>query len=113
MPARLDPGGTGQYWYDILQYRYDVEQGSWELVRGLGSLSGKVDCVVLAPDGIRAVWCGEDKTVVLWNVVEGKQIGIGACPAKVRWADFSPDGRRIVSACYDGTVAVCELPVAK
>jgi WD40 repeat protein len=61
-------------------------------------------CVQLAPSGLVAVSCGDERAIRLWNPSTGRQI----CRAifhgtSVNSVAFDPRGRRIVTGCYDHT----------
>ncbi|QRV94614.1 WD40 repeat-like protein [Ceratobasidium sp. AG-Ba] len=70
-----------------------------------------VTSVAYSPDGRRVVSCSWDKTVRIWNVETGAQIGdpVAGHSSAVASAAYSPDGRRIVSGSHDGTVRVSEV----
>jgi eukaryotic-like serine/threonine-protein kinase len=69
--------------------------------------SSAVNAVVLSPDGRRVASGSNDKTIQLWNTLDGSHIftyreHLGYVTA-LAW---SPDGTRIASASVDHTVRV-------
>ena len=69
--------------------------------------SSAVDAVVWSPDGTRIVSGSRDKTVQVWNAVDGSNVytyrGHSYAVRAVAW---SPDGTNIASASVDKTVQV-------
>ena len=63
--------------------------------------------VVWSPDGTRIASCSKDKTVQVWDVIDGRHVftyrGHTAAVYKVAW---SPDGKRLASCSKDKTVQV-------
>ncbi|KIN95038.1 hypothetical protein M404DRAFT_68281, partial [Pisolithus tinctorius Marx 270] len=66
--------------------------------------------VAFSPDGKRIVSGSRDKTVRVWDVVGGVQIGspLEGHTDEVESVAFSPDGKRIVSGSWDNTVRLWE-----
>jgi WD40 repeat protein len=65
-----------------------------------------VNSVAFSPDGKRIVSGGYDKTIRLWDVATGTQIG-EPLRGHMRWVTsvaFSPDGKQIVSGSFDNTI---------
>jgi WD40 repeat protein len=57
---------------------------------------GGVSCVALSADSTRAVSVGTDRTVRLWDVEKGKELGQITDLGVVTRAAFSPDGKRVL-----------------
>jgi WD40 repeat protein len=62
---------------------------------------GWVMHVEFSPDGRRAATASQDKTACVWNAATGRRIAKIEHEHEVRWAAFSPDGQRLVSATGD------------
>src|SRR5262249_8213129 len=73
-------------------------------------------CVNFSPKGDRLLTTGhkEDRTVRVWDIAEEKEL---CCfkehTAEVPYAEFSPDGTRIVSAACDGSARVWQADTGK
>jgi len=62
-------------------------------------------------DGLRAVTGGSDAAARLWDVRNGNPIAEPAeFDGSVMSAEFSPDGRRLLVACFDGNAHILQLP---
>jgi dipeptidyl aminopeptidase/acylaminoacyl peptidase len=60
-----------------------------------------------SPDGRFIVTAGDDNTVLIWDVVEGKQtLLLSGHNGRVRSASYSPDGHFIVTASQDGSARI-------
>ncbi len=63
-------------------------------IRRLEGHTDKIACVAASPDGRRALSCGDDKTLRLWDLETGKQLRISeGHPNYGAAVVFSPDGR--------------------
>lgn len=51
----------------------------------------------------------KDDTARIWRATGGQPVQTLRQAADVSFADFSPDGRRVATACYDGSVIVWDL----
>jgi WD40 repeat protein len=74
-------------------------------IRRFEGHTGDVWNVAVAADGKRALSCGPDQTVRLWDVATGKELSrfVGHTGAVIA-AVFAADDRRVLSASADGTV---------
>ncbi len=67
-----------------------------------------------SPDGKSVVSASADKTIRIWNVENGMQIGLLVGHTDyVTSASFSPDGKRIVSSSYDMTIRIWDVETGK
>ena len=68
-----------------------------------------------SPDGKAIVtFGGKDHTVRLWDTTSGKELQVFAGHEdSIRSAGFSPDGRAIITASYDGTVRLWNTKTGK
>jgi WD40 repeat protein/serine/threonine protein kinase/Tfp pilus assembly protein PilF len=62
---------------------------------------GWVSHVEFSPDGRLAATASQDKTACVWDAATGQRIAEMKHEHGVRWAAFSPDGQRLVSATGD------------
>ena len=64
----------------------------------------------------RSVACGRDfcgTDVSVWNPATGKQVGgaLGLRGGELAWIAFSPDGRHVAIASWNGTIRVSPVPL--
>jgi WD40 repeat protein len=75
----------------------------------------RVNCVIHLPGGQRIVTCSHDKSLQVWNLESGEQIGDdwrdGEHP--VMTIALSPDGKRIVSGEMFGMVKLWDIDTGK
>ena len=63
---------------------------------------GAVTCGVFAPDGRTVVTGGRDNVVMVWNAVDGKQVGEAMThPRAVVGVEFAQSGDRLATICDD------------
>lgn len=90
-----------------------LKEGEPLPVDQLVRLSGHTDSVrsvAFGPDGRRAVSGGSDRSVRLWNLVEGKELQRMLGHTDTVWSvAVSPDGRQALSGSYDGTMRLWSL----
>ena len=71
------------------------------------SADGGIGSPRLSSDGQRVVWIGANNTVRMWVAAAGGDITVvGRHRDRVRTAEFSPDGRFIVTSSDDGTARI-------
>jgi WD40 repeat protein/tetratricopeptide (TPR) repeat protein len=75
---------------------WDTDTG--RLVASSPPHAGWVAHVEFSPDGQRGASAGQDGMARVWEAATGKWIADMKHDCGVRWASFSPDGRRIVTA---------------
>ena len=76
-----------------------------------------VSSVIYNPSGKALASAGEDRTIILWDVVSRVTLSRGESffkghTASVSSMAFSPDGERLASAGAEGMVILWELPLA-
>lgn len=72
---------------------------------------GIVWCVAWDHSGTRMLSCGQDKTIRIWSFTEDSILALtdklcGAHSKTIRCACFSPDGKRLAAASFDGTISI-------
>ena len=70
---------------------------------------GEVSALCFSPDGKRLASGGEDATVRVWNLGQGRGLYLAGHADFVRSVAFFTDGNRVASASDDGTVRVWDL----
>lgn len=66
--------------------------------------------VAFNPDGVTIAAAGEDHTIGLWNLVDGRLVKtLEGHEGPVRSVAFSPDGKRLVSGSEDKTVRLWDV----
>ena len=80
----------------------------------LEAQSSPANAVAFSPDGRWAAFASADKSVVIWDVAENRELRrcIGHT-ASVWCVAFSPDGSRLLSGGKDGTVRLWETRTAR
>jgi WD40 repeat protein len=83
-------------------------------VRTLTGHTSTVFDLALSPDETLLATAGDDATVRVWDLAQGRQLLILTGHTKgVNSVSFSPDGKRLISASDDGTVRVYVLPISE
>jgi len=65
---------------------------------------------VIHPDGRRAVTGGSDAVLRFWDLRDGLSLGEAEFGGSIMDAEFSPDGQRLLVACFDGSAHILSLP---
>lgn len=87
--------------------RWDLKDGSPGKPLKDGKASGG-RAICFAPDGKR-VFAALDKSVCVWEWPGGKRLGTVAHPDVVSGVAITPDGRKLVTTCWDGQVRQFDL----
>ena len=87
-----------------LIFLWEIRTG--RILRQLTNHTSGITRVEFSPDQSRLVSSSYDKTVRVWNPLDGTELLTLNHPSAVRSVDFSPDGQTLVSACDDGQVRV-------
>jgi WD40 repeat protein len=76
--------------------------------------AGPIDAVAIAPDGKKAAWVTNSKTIVVWDLVQHQQLLALQGHTDMIWSvAFSPDGKRLASASADRAVRTWDLATGK
>ncbi len=86
---------------DTLVQLRDMATG--EVIRRFEGLHTRANAVAITPDGTRIASCGSTSTMI-WNVETGALLL--SLPQGGHSLDFSPDGRTLVTAGYDGKLGI-------
>ena len=84
----------------------------WDLQTGqrIRTFTGHMQVVgqvVFSPDGRSLASTGWwEPTVRIWEVATGRQLKVLPHPSGVYFASYSPDGKKLATACWDGKVRV-------
>jgi WD40 repeat protein len=74
---------------------------------------GGVTTIALSPDDSRIVSSGNDKTLQLWNLADGKKMATFAGPTDlINAIAVSSDGKQMIAGGLDSTLRVWPLPTA-
>lgn len=110
---RAKDGGPKDTWLRLnIRPKFD----SWpDCIRVLEGHGKRVMSVRLTPDGDRAVSCGDDETIRIWNVDTGECIRIINAPhvAGATCLDITPDVYMAVSGGKDSMVRAWDLQSGK
>ncbi len=77
------------------------------------TLEGHTDyihCVTFSPDGEQLLSYGYSGQLKLWNTADGRLLYESRVGRVGNYAQFAPDGRRVILANGDGTASVHQLP---
>jgi WD40 repeat protein/serine/threonine protein kinase len=75
---------------------------------------GVVWSVVFSPDGTRLATAGDDGTVKVWDVANGRvMLTLKGHTDQIWSVAFSPDGKRLASASFDRTVKLWDAATGK
>lgn len=72
-----------------------------------------IDSLDYAPDGSRVVSGGFDKTLRVWDVGTGRQLGSIGTPDAVTAVNFSPDGASAATGFHNGQVILWDLETGR
>ena len=78
--------------------------------RTLSGHSDYIHCVTFSPNGEQMLSYGYSGQLKLWNTADGRLLYETRVGRVGNYAQFAPDGRRVVVANGDGTASVHQLP---
>jgi serine/threonine protein kinase/WD40 repeat protein len=81
---------------------------SGELFRILGGSTWAVRGLAWSPDGKMLAACGDDPTVLLWDVASGKRLPAPTLPSFAYAVAWSPDAKVLAFPCGDNSVRLWE-----
>ncbi|GEM_PF-500161 len=79
---------------------WDATFGNIDMI--MSEHNDKVNSAEFSSDDQFIVSCSDDRNAIIWNAYTGKSIKRLPHPGFVRSAKYSPDGKKIVTACSDG-----------
>ncbi len=95
--------------YSIALWRL-ATPGEEVLLHTLKGHTNQITSVAFSPDGSRLVSCSFDRSVRLWDVETGRQLGlIGTHPQFALEVAFSPDGARVASIGKEGLLCIWNI----
>jgi WD40 repeat protein len=84
------------------------------VIRSLSGHTDVVNCMEMSPDKKTLITGSDDKLLILWDLVSGKEIKrFSGHGWKVTSVNFSSDGKYIVSSCNDGQTIVWDVESGK
>ena len=86
----------------------------WDLTTGskihtLSNHSERVVCGAITTDGTKAISSSHDKTIKVWDLVEGEELQSFNHPDYINAVGISPDGQRAISSSSDNTVKIWDV----
>lgn len=97
----------------LLPARYRVTDIAVEIRRFTGH-TAEVLGLAFSPDGLRAVTCGADRTLRLWDITTGKEVRVfKGHIGTVFSVAFAADGKHIISGSEDRTVRLWDAATGK
>lgn len=78
----------------------------------------RVTAVAFSPDGSKFISCSNDKTIIIWNIINNKDVPflpviLSGHKDGVLAAVFSPDGSRIISGSSDKSIKIWDVETRK
>ena len=69
--------------------------------------------VAAAPNGLQIASGGVDKSVIVWQSADGKEVKKFTLPAAVNCLAFSPDNKSVAAGLADNSVRLLDLATGK